>query len=842
MRELLATLPAAAVAYVAGPDLVFEFASDGFRQAIGGRDVIGRPFREALPEVVSQPPFEALRQVLRTGEAHQSRGEEVWVRRHGAQPEQVYFDSVYQPVRDEADRVTGVLILKTDVSDHVRDRQHLERLADRLRRSEERYRTLFETLPHGIIHYDQDGSPIGLNPAAEEVLGLPPGHTAADRARQTLHEDGTPYRPEELPVMVALRTGKVVPGVVAAVRNARTGEVRWIQMTAVPDAWDAQGQPRRAYTVFTDITEQRRAQARLRESNRLLGRLRDANVLGVSVATEKGIQEANDAFLDIIGYTRDDLAAGRITWEAIIPPQAADDYGEAVELLRRSGSSPPYDKELVHYDGRYVPVVIGAAVLDRDPLRWTTFVVDLTVRQRSEQERADLLAREQAARVAADAAKDQLALLLGASNLVAATASTQELRDQVAQLMVPTLADSCTVLPLTGQGTLRATSAVHRDPARAVILQDLRAIGIPPDGAALQAVLAQATTQLVPDASAIAPGHAPAARHATAILRRAGLRSAAIMPLLTGQQATGVAILGRDDGRPPFTQTDAAVISEIGRRFAAGIATIETFAREHTVAETLQHALLPDTPPHIPGLEAAARYLPATGGVHVGGDWYDVFPLGDNQVALAIGDVAGHSIGSASVMGQIRSIVRAYTLDHPAPADTLTCTNAAVCQLLPDAVATVFCAVLDLTTGDLAYANAGHPPPLLDDGHGQAGYLDGAPGAMLGASTDTAYTAGYASLAPGATLLLYTDGLIEDRRRDIAEGFNDLAQAIRQSPTRTAERTCQLAQTAMLGSRARADDVCILAIRRNGRARKGSGGLGDLAGGRCAGLRGYPRR
>ena len=128
--------------------------------------------------------------------------------------------------------------------------------------------------------------------------------TAAERAGQILHEDGTPYRPDELPVMVALRTGEVVSGVVAAVRNARTGELRWVRITAVPDARDAQGRPRRAYSVFTDITEQRRAQARLRESNRLLGRLREANVLGVVVADEEGIQEANDAFLDIIGYTR----------------------------------------------------------------------------------------------------------------------------------------------------------------------------------------------------------------------------------------------------------------------------------------------------------------------------------------------------------------------------------------------------------------------------------------------------------------------------------------------------------------------------------------------------------
>ena len=210
----------------------------------------------------------------------------------------------------------------------------------------------------------------------------------------------------------------------------------------------------------------------------------------------------------------------------------------------------------------------------------------------------------------------------------------------------------------------------------------------------------------------------------------------------------------------------------------------------------------------------AVRYLPATGGMDVGGDWYDVFPLGGGRVALAIGDVAGHSIRSAAIMGRIHSMLRAYTLDHPGPAEVLRCTNAAVCQLLPDAVATAFCAVLDLPSGDLTYANAGHPPALLDRGDGHVGYLDRASGAMLGASADTDYTASHETVPPGARLLLYTDGLIEDRRRDITVGFSNLAQAMRGSRAQTAERTCQLAQSAMLGSGTRADDVCILAIHR----------------------------
>ena len=139
-----------------------------------------------------------------------------------------------------------------------------------------------------------------------------------------------------------------------------------------------------------------------------------------------------------------------------------------------------------------------------------------------------------------------------------------------------------------------------------------------------------------------------------------------------------------------------------------------------------------------------------------------------------------------------------------------------MCHLLPDATATAFYAVLDLSTGDLAYANAGHPPALVDSGDGHAG-TSTAPGRHAGRHHRHHYTASHGSLAPGARLLLYTDGLIEDRRRDIAEGFSALALAMRPCDTRTAEQACQCAQAAMLGSGTRADDVCMLAIRRQDR-------------------------
>ncbi len=591
LRELLVSLPAG-VAYVSGPDLVFQFANQEYRRMVGGRELIGLSLREALPEL-AQERLEAVGWAARTGQRLQGCESEVWIRRHGEEAEQLFVDFTYQPVRDDAGGVAGVLLYGSDVTQHVRDRRELERRTAQLSESQERYRTLFETMPQGVVHYSADGSIIGVNPAASEILGMDlAGVTSwpVVPRGQAVREDGSPFPPEDLPVPVALRTGEIVDGVVAGIRHGRTGELRWVRVTAVPDARDEHGRPRRAYAIFTDLTGQRQTEAALQQSTALLGRLREANVLGVAVVGEQRVYEANDAYLDIIGYSRDDLEAGRIAWRKITPRKWAAAENKALEQLRRTGACQPFEKEHIHKDGHPVPVLIGAAVIDRNPMRWVSFVVELTARQRAEQERAGLLAREQAARMEADAAQERLAFLLGAGDLVAATGSRRELLDQVAQLVVPALSDYCVIFLPTAEGMLRAASVVHQDPARTAILEGLRKIDIPPGGPLIvQVAFTEATTQLVPDVSARMPGWTREAWEVTDILKRVHPDSAIAMPLLAGQRRLGVAVLGRGDGRPRFTETDMAVITELSRRLSAGLANVETSQRLREVNMELSH-------------------------------------------------------------------------------------------------------------------------------------------------------------------------------------------------------------------------------------------------------------
>ena len=830
LHELFGGLPIPA-AYLAGPELVFEFANDAYRQLVSCDDLIGRTLRDALPDIAAQGRARRLTEVLESGQPFQSYESELLIRRPGsAAPEQVFVECLYAPVRGAHATVDGVLLLKSDITAQVRDRRQLEVMAAQLASTQERYQTLFETLPQGVIYYDTNGLILGANPAACQILGLDedeiitwplvPGHAIA--------EDGSPVGPADFPVSVALRTGEVVTDVVIGIPHGRTGELRWLRITAVPDARDENGRPQRAYAMFRDLTKERRAATALREGTELLGRLREANVIGVVINGDDHVHDANDAFLDIIGYTRDDVEAGRVSREGITHPDWWHADADAHQQLQRSGAFRPYEKEYVHRDGHRVPVLVGAAVISTTPLRWVTYVVNLSARQRAEEERALLLARERTARAEAEGAQERVALLLQAGDLVAAAQDRHELLQHASQLIVHSLADFCLAFLPGPDGELRAMSVVHREPGGGVEFADLGGEPVPAVGKlTVRAVFTTGQIQVVQDAAA---DMAPHLRDGLLrdIVARLNPGNVVVTPLMTSSGPLGVLAVGRWADHPPFADTDIAVIEELARQTAVGLANAAASARDHTVAETLQRSVLPDTLPVIPGLDLAVRYLPGTADVDVGGDWYDAFPLDGGRIGLVIGDVVGHNISSASIMGQMRHLLRAYALDAADPGEVLRRTARAQARLLPDALATVVYAVLDPASGELAYANAGHPPPVWAAGPGQAGFLDEASGVMIGAPIEPDFTVGHRTLGPGTSLMFYTDGLIEDRRRDISDGLDALADVMsvtmRSPAPLSAKRTCAAVQAALLGDTPRADDVCLLAVRLTGLLAAGTGG------------------
>ena len=236
------------------------------------------------------------------------------------------------------------------------------------------------------------------------------------------------------------------------------------------------------------------------------------------------------------------------------------------------------------------------------------------------------------------------------------------------------------------------------------------------------------------------------------------------------------------------------------------------YDRQHLIAETLQRALLPQDLPMVDGLALAARYLPAEVGFKAGGDWYDVIPLAGGRVGLVIGDVAGHGLEAASVMGQLRMAVRAYALEGHQPADIVEHADAVLRVVASDEIATMTYAEVHPASGAVRIVGAGHPPPIAIDADG-ARYLDLPKQPPIGVAAGWAYEEVVVDIAPGAKVVLYTDGLID--RRDIAleEGLEQLLAAADRDPGRPVETVCRDLITELAPSEA-ADDIALLAMER----------------------------
>jgi PAS domain S-box-containing protein len=808
---MFADLPVA-VALVSGPDLVVQVANDRYLALAGCVELAGRSLPAVLPEFSAQEIVGLFREVLESGEPAWRHELSAWTGHHQGRPERVFVDAFYQPVRDDSGLVTGVLFFGADVTAQVLARQgnkELEAVKDR-------YRALFDALPFGVIGYSADGLILEANPAASEIIGLSAEELLTwplPIAAGAVREDGTPLTAGELPLEVALSVGRPVVDTVIGLPEGLADGRRWLKVTAVPYGPDEAGRPQRGYVMFRDVTEQRRKDAALLDGAELMGRLREANVLGVVAVEDGRIVQANDAYLDILGYTREDLEAGRLDWRALTPPEWTAAIEHAVAQLRSTGAFRPFEKECVHRDGHRVPVLIGGAMTNRDPLRWTAYVVDLSARQRAERTRIATAARVRAARAEAQIARERLGFLIRAGELVSVATDRDELLSRAAKLVVPGLADLCVTFLPADDGMLRATSVARLGSWGEVAVTDLRDLQVPRTGPLLVQAAWEAGRTIVKESSAERRAKGPHfGSPLQEIVDLADPRSVIAVPLMNGERPLGVITLSRAAARPSFDRSnDIPVVEELGRQLAAGLANADRSAWDHAVAQALQRAVLPDALPRIAGLDLAARYLPTTVGLDVGGDWYDVFAFGDGRVGLAVGDVVGHNLAAASVMGQVRGLLRGYAMDKTDPAAVLNATDSALERLLPDTLATVVYAVLDIATGQLSYASAGHPPPACVTPAGEVGYLDAEPDAMLGLGAG--FTTRYRQLAAGSTLLFYTDGLIEDRRRDLSDGLARLAGVMGHDAAHSAEQTCAAVLTAMVGTAARADDVCMLAVR-----------------------------
>jgi hypothetical protein len=516
---------------------------------------------------------------------------------------------------------------------------------------------------------------------------------------------------------------------------------------------------------------------------------------------------------DIVGQMkwRDLLGAGsRLFYEAQLAPVLALD-GRLDEIMI----------DVACADGRRLPALLNAeSIRDTERRLIGTRIALMTVPDRREYEETLRRAREQAEAASLASARTQgrLELLTAANTALASSVDVEVALRRLAWTLVRNVADWCVIFALdsTQSDSPQIWSAAHVDPQREPEVSRVAEL-LPLHTSRKSALSGRGEAVLLPE---ITPEYLHRSTTSGELLDLyAGLQmgSAIVVPSRARGQRVAVMILVRDGGRTPFTDQDLSDLSDLGARTGIVIDNLHRYAIEHSNSVALQHALL-TAPPDIPGFDLVTRYLPASGEAEVGGDWYDAFAQPGGGVALVIGDVVGHDIHAAAAMGQLRGVIRTVANAMPGtPAAVLSRADRTADGLQVAVIASAVLAQIEAESSGadggriMLWSNAGHPPPLLITSDGETRLLEQPSDPLLGVIIDVERHDYSIELHPGDTLLLYTDGLIEDPAESIDDGLARLVSALTGGQRMSLDALCD-AVLARHGA-ARRDDIALLALR-----------------------------
>ncbi|HEX5567544.1 MAG TPA: PP2C family protein-serine/threonine phosphatase, partial [Streptomyces sp.] len=289
-----------------------------------------------------------------------------------------------------------------------------------------------------------------------------------------------------------------------------------------------------------------------------------------------------------------------------------------------------------------------------------------------------------------------------------------------------------------------------------------------------------------------------------------GMASWALLPLFISGRRLGTCVLAYDHPHH-FTADERTLLTALGGLLAQALDRARLYDVKYQLAHGLQAALLPRALPRFPGLEVAARYLPATQGIDIGGDFYDLLCPDPTTAGAVIADVQGHNVTAAALMGQVRTAVHAHA--GAAPDQVLARTNRLLCDLAPDLFTSCLYAHLDLAHHHALLANAGHPPPLLRHPDGRTEILDLPTGLLLGIDPAATYRTTRVPLPTGTLLVLYTDGLVESARTDLTEATERLADLLAATGHRPLDELADLLLDHAPRHHGHTDDVALLLLR-----------------------------
>lgn len=424
----------------------------------------------------------------------------------------------------------------------------------------------------------------------------------------------------------------------------------------------------------------------------------------------------------------------------------------------------------------------------------------------------------------AELARERLDMLYAAGAGIGTSLDVTRTAEELANLAVPRFSDFATVdlfdAVLSGEqpeaGTeMRRTAlaGVRKDPPLYQVGDRIQFVASSPQARSLRAGQATLEPRLRD-----APGWQAQDFELTSQALDYGIHSLITAPLRAGSLILGMVTFWRGSGSEPFDAEDLALAEELVARAAVSIDNSRRYTREHTMAVTLQRSLLPRSLPEQSALEIAYRYLPAQAGV--GGDWFDVLPLSGARVALVVGDVVGHGLHAAATMGRLRTAVHNFSSLDLAPDELLGLLDELVGRIdqdeeaeggtAPVTGATCLYAIYDPVTRRCAIARAGHPPPALVRPDGRVEFPEVPAGPPLGLGGLPFETAEI-EVAEGSRLVMYTDGLVEDRDRDIDVGLELLRTALEQAGP-SPEDTCRAVLDNRLPARHN-DDIALLVAR-----------------------------
>jgi PAS domain S-box-containing protein len=524
--------------------------------------------------------------------------------------------------------------------------------------------------------------------------------------------------------------------------------------------------------------------------------------------TELRTRRANEAFRRMFGLSDEALLGRRPTQAegASVPDAEPVERTLAEQVIKEGVPVVNMSVELPLPAGRRMVSWTAYRVTDNDRvLGVVSTFIDIT-----DSEQAALALRQ---------ANGRLDLLQRAGSEIGTTLDLRSTSEELAALAVPGLADRVAVDLLdpvllddpasTGPGTLRfrrfaVLDSTAEGPGNFAI-GDYWTVPITQQPAVVflrgEPVIARGTTE-------IQNFDLPAGLVRPLLAR--GVHTLLMVPLTARGITLGVAAFSRSKTPESYEDADVRLIIDLTARAAVHVDNARLFTREHNSAVTLQRSLLPRDTPQVAGLEIATRYLPASRAAEIGGDWFDVIPLAHGRVTLVVGDVTGHGIRAAAMMGQLRTTLAALAHLRCQPDEILRQLDAVVVSHGDEAGATCLHAFYDPSSRLCRLTSAGHPPPALRHPDGTTEFIDVPPGPLLGAGQGSYQTVDL-ELLPGCVLALYTDGLIEKPGEDLAVGMSRLTRALADGPTATMEELCA-SIIATLAPRPR-DDVALLLAR-----------------------------